>query len=88
MPTRKPPVKKNAPRKTSIQKKTAEKKTNAIKKTGKKQTGNSATKTRRKTGIKKGNYNSQFSFNNDLPESYHKTFLRALPKDPHYLFLF
>ena len=88
MPTRKPPVKKSAPRKTTIQKKTAVKKSKAKKKISKKKTGKKKVKTTRKTILKKGTYNSHYSFNTDLPESYNKTYLRALPKDPTWLFLY
>ena len=88
MPTRKSPVKKSAPRKTPVKKKGSIKKTKVKKKISKKKAGKKKVKAKRKTIIKKGKYSSRYSFNTDLPESYNKTYLIALPKDPHWLFLY
>ena len=82
MPVRKTSMKKSASKKTPIGKTTNKK--SALKKSTAK------IKIHKKSNIigKKSYYHSKHLLNTDLPEYYHKTYLRALPKDPQWLFLF
>lgn len=86
MPARKSPKKKNSIKKTNAngtgRKKVAVKKSKGIKSAPKKPAPG------KKTKKKRVDNNSAYLLNTNLPERYNKTYLRVLPKDPNWLFVY
>ena len=76
-----------SPKKKSVSKKTTARKTDRKNATGKK-AGKKNSTPPKKSKKKRTGYNSKYVVITDLPDCYNRTYLRALPKDPEWLFAY
>lgn len=76
-----------SPKKKSVFKKTTARKTDRKNATGKK-AGKKNSTPPKKSKKKRTGYNSKYVVITDLPDCYNRTYLRALPKDPEWLFAY